>query len=110
MHIVVATVVLLLERIVLNVDLVVPTKEARVELLLDHAHESNELTALDLLRVEVVGFSYVEVRDDIVGRLREQHVAIQLDIVIELLITALLEVINDRNLRRVVLDHELRWY
>ena len=100
----------LLERVVLNVDLAALVDVRLLQIVLDHGHEPHELAALDLLRVEVVGFSYVEVRDDIVGRLREQHVAIQLDIVIELLITALLEVIHDRNLRRVVLDHELRWY
>lgn len=42
--------------------------------LLEHADEADQLTPLHLLRVEVVSFSYVEMRDDLISGLVLEHV------------------------------------
>lgn len=91
----VVVVAILLEGIVLDVNLPVLITPIRHKVLLDHLNQTNELAALDLLRVEVVCFSYVEVRDYIVGRLSHQQIAIQLDVMVELLVISLNEVIHD---------------
>ena len=91
----VVVVVILLEGVVLDVNLPVLITPIRHKALLDHLNQTNELAALDLLRVEVVCFSYVEVRDYIVGRLSHQQIAIQLDVMVELLVISLNEVIHD---------------
>ena len=46
-------------------------------------------------------------RNDIFDGLLEQHVFIQLDIMVELLVGLSLEVVDHGDLGRVVLDHEL---
>ena len=61
--------VLLLEGVVLDIDLalVVNLGASALHLLLDHADESEKLTAFDLFWVEVEGFSYIEVGNHVVG-------------------------------------------
>jgi hypothetical protein len=98
--------VVLLEGVILNVDLalITPTLVVLQELL-NHADEAHELAAFDLLRVEVVGFRYVEVGNNVVSRPRKQHVAVEYDVVVELLVASLLEVVHDRQLWWGVLNH-----
>ena len=100
---------LLLEGVILDVDLplVVLHVLLVLDVLLDHADEPQELAALDLLWVEVVGFRYVQVGDDIVRGSRQEHVALQHYVVVELLVVALLKVVHYGQLRWVVLDHQL---
>ena len=74
---------------------------------MDHSDQPQELAALNLLRVEVVGFRYVQVGDYIVRGSRHEHVALQHYVVVELLVVALLKVVHNGQLRRVVLDHQL---
>lgn len=80
---------------------------AVLDVLLEHCDETHELAPFDLLRVEVVGFSYVQVRHNLVRCLCHQHVLVNIDVVVELLVALLLEVVHDGHLRRVVLYHEL---
>ena len=60
-----------------------------------------------MLWVEIVGFSYVEVRYEVICRLDCKQVAIKQYVVVKLLVAPLLEVIHNGHLRRVILDHEL---
>lgn len=94
------------ERVILDVNLTVLAAGA-VEPALDHANEAYQLRTLYLFWVEVVGFRYEEVADNIICRLRPQHVPVKHDVVIELLVALRLEVVDNRNLGRLVLDHEL---
>ena len=102
-----------LEGVVLNVDLVahhsplVCIHPYAINLVNYHANKAHELTALDLLGVQIVRFAHVKVRNDIFDGLLEQHVFVQLDIMVELLVGLSLEVVDHGDLGRVVLDHEL---
>ena len=62
---------------------------------------------LNLFRVEVVSFSYIEVRDDIFGALSREHLSVKLYVMIELLVASFLKMVHYGHFGRVVLDHEL---
>jgi len=96
--------VILIEGVVLNVDLALVALPP-LRALLQHSDESQQLSPLDLLWIEIVGFRYVQVRYDVLWRLRFEHQAVEQDVVVELLIAPLLKVVNNGQLRRVVLQH-----
>ena len=68
---------------------------------LQHAHQSKQLRPLDLLGIEVVRFSYVQMAHDIFDRALLEHLTIQWDIVVELLVRTLLKVIDYRHFWRL---------
>ena len=61
---------------------------------LQHAHQPKQLRSLDLLGIEVVRFSNVQMTHDIFDRVLLEHLPIQWDIVVELLVRPLLKVID----------------
>ena len=97
---------LLVKGVVLDIDLTLAAHTAKV--LLHHSDEAQKLRAFYLLGVKVVCFRYVEVRDHIVCRLVEQHLFVNQDVVVKLLVLLLLEVVDDCELGWVVLYHQLR--
>ena len=60
-----------------------------------------------MLGIEVISFGYVKVRNYILCRLRLEHISIEEDIMIVLVVAPLLEVINNCHFRRVVFQHQL---
>lgn len=75
--------------------------------VLDHAHKAHKLISFDLFWIQVVWLRHVEVGDDILGRVRLHHLLIEQDFVVKLLVSLLLEVVDESDLGRVVLDHQL---
>lgn len=65
------------------------------------------LLSLDLLWVEVVGFSYIKMRGNFVVAHSFQHALLYKDLVVEPLVFSLLKVVYYRNFRRVIFQHQL---
>ena len=76
-------------------------------ILLKPADEPHQLLSLNLFGVKVVGFGYVKVRDNLLGRLGGKHVLVDRNIVVVLVVLTLFKVVNYRHLGRVVFEHEL---
>jgi len=71
------------------------------------------LRSLDLFRVKVICFSYEEVANNVVRGLCSKNIAVENDVVVELLVALSLKVVDYRDLWWIVLDHELgryRWH
>lgn len=68
------------------------------------------LSSFDLLRIEIVGFGYIEMRGDVLLRHTLQHPLLDHDVMVISLVLLLLEVIHYRDLGRVVLQHQLDWH
>lgn len=87
--------------VVLDVDLIVSFGGSGAvtalagHVVLDHAHEAQELLAFDLLRVKVVSFGHVKMRDHIFGALRKEEAAVDVDLVEVELVVVLLEIVDD---------------
>lgn len=80
----------------------------RQYLLLKHGNQAHKLRSLDLLGIEVVCFSHIEMADDILDSARLKQLPVQIDIVVELLVFTLLKVVHDGHFGRCELQHDLR--
>lgn len=60
--------------------------------------------ALEHLGVEVVGLVHVEVRHDVLCLLGLQHLLLKRDVVEVLVVFLVFEVVDNRHLRRIVLE------
>ena len=65
------------------------------------------LLSLDLLGVEVVGFSYIKMRGYFIVAHCLKHAPLYQDLMVEALVLSLLKVIHYRYLGRVILKHQL---
>jgi len=108
--------VVCLVHVILDVDLRRPLGQVRVrhlesglvaQVLLQHGDQAHELCSFHLLRVEIVRFGYVQVRDYVLRTLSPQNLAVQVDLVEKLVVRLLFEVVLDAHLGRGVLDHQL---
>lgn len=65
------------------------------------------LFALENLRVKIITFRHVQMRNNILTLFCLEHFAIEVYVVIVLVILFVLEMVDNRQLRRVILDHDL---
>ena len=68
------------------------------------------LLTLDLFGIEVVSFSYIKMRSDIIVTHGLQHASLHKDFVVEALILSVLEMVNYGDFGWVVLQHQLSGY
>ena len=102
--------IILSERIVLDVNLSLGSSkaisvDAHANFLLNHGYEPDQLRSLHLFWIEVIGFSNVKVANEIISIFCNEQVAIEHNVVVKLLVASLRKVIDNGQLRRVVLDH-----
>ena len=105
-----------LVRVVLNIDLVMLLVSVRwtrmflaivSHIFLKPVDKPHQLLPLHLFWVEVISFSYVKMWDNFFRSLSCKHVLIYQDVVVVLIVCPLLEVVNDRHFRRIILEHQL---
>ena len=66
--------------------------------------------SFEYLGIEVVGLRHVEVRNDVFIGLVFEHVAVEADVVVVLVVLFVFEVVHDRQFRRIVLQQDLHWH
>jgi len=78
--------------------------------VLFHHRQSLQLRAFDLLRIEIVSFRDVQIRNYVLHRVVLKLLSVQRNRVPELRVRSLLKVVGEGELRWVVLEHDLTGY